>query len=201
MPIPLILIFGILCFILMHNIKRNTLRQEQKRQEFWALESKANQVRRQDISSLDYIHLDVDALPFGVDSSPEAVSAETILLDLQGKNILNLNRYSNTELNMLYGPANFQELSACDEAFTKLIRTLYQWACHLMEHDFVTEAIQVANYSISIGSDISGCYYMLIDYYIATNNQAALQELKTYMHQLNPLQANSIKDYLNKSLK
>ena len=61
------------------------------------------------------------------------------------------------------------------------------------------EAIRVAEYSVEIGSDISGCYYMLADYYQADDNPDAMEQLRQSAQQLTGLQAELIMQYLNKS--
>lgn len=200
MPIPLILIVAILCFILMHNIKRSKAMAEEQSARFWQREAEADNVRRQDISSLNYIYIPIETLPFGVDTTPEVQEAEAIIRRLDSTQILNLSQYTNTDLKMEYGAANLNFLSQCDERFTLLVRTLYQWACLLSEHDHIPEAVRVATYCIEIGSDISGCYYMLADYYRAHNDTDSIKELLKRAEAITGLQADSIKDYLNKSL-
>lgn len=199
MPIPFILIFAILCLVLMHNLRRSRRIAEKRSAQFWANEAAANETRRQDISQLDYIYIPLELLPFGTDRSDSSRHCEDILHDLDSKKILNLNAYTNTDLKLQYGVANLAFLSECDERFLLLIRTLYQWACILLEDGYTKEAIQVAEYSIEIGSDISGCYYMLADYYRALGDDAALDALRKSAEAITGLQADSIKEYLNKS--
>lgn len=200
MPFPFIIIFAILCIILMHNIKRSKRAVEERSARFWKREAEADNVRKKDISTLNYISIPLDALPLGTDSDPEVQEAEATIRRLADTRILNLGDYTNTELKLEYGVANLNFLSECDERFTVLIRTLYQWACLLLEHDYVAEAIQVAQYSIDIGSDISGCYYMLADYYHAQGDNASIRLLLESAESIKGIQADSVKDYLNKSL-
>lgn len=200
MPIPLIIIIAILCLILMHNINRSKRLAKERTDQFWEQEAAADNTRKKDISSLDYIYIPIETLPFGVDTTKEVTALEDTLRRLDSTNILNLSAYTNTELKLEYGVANLSYLSECDERFTLLIRTLYQWAVLLQEHDFINEAVQVAEYSIEIGSDISGCYYMLADYYQAIGNTEAIQNLQKSADSIQGLQADPIKDYLNKSL-
>lgn len=199
MPIPFILIFAILCLVLMHNLRRSRRIAEQRSARFWANETAANGTRRQDISGLDYIYIPIELLPFGVDTSESSGHCEKILHDLDKKQILNLSSYTNTDLKLQYGVANLAFLSECDDRFLLLIRTLYQWACILLDDGYTREAIQVAEYSIQIGSDISGCYYMLADYYRMIGDDTSLESLRKSAETITGLQANSIKEYLNKS--
>lgn len=199
-PFTSLIIFAILSFTFMMLIKRSRRRTDQKMASFWQQEADANQVRKQDISALDYVYIPIETLPFGVGQTPEIQRLEAAIRQLDTQNIVNLGQYTNTELKFKYGAANLNYLSDCDERFTKLIRTLYQWSCLLLNSGHTDAAIEIAEYSIRIGSDISGCYYMLADYYNSTQNTEALEQLKEAAANLTGLNANPIKDYLNKSM-
>lgn len=193
-------ILPLLCLILMHRLRRNRRIEERETAKFWEREAQANQVRKQDISNLDYIYIPIEILPFGVDTSPESQRAEAALRKLDSAKILNLSSYTNTDLKLKYGVGNLNTLAECDDRFTSLIRTLYQWACLLLDHGHTEAAIQVAEYSVEIGSDISGVYYMLTDYYKLTGNTEGIKRLQKSSASLTGLQANLIKDYINKSM-
>lgn len=200
MRIPYFIIIVILCLVLMHIIRHTKRLGEQESAQFWERESAADNVRKQDISNLNYIHIPMDRLPFGKDPSPEALAAEEQIRSLSSTQILNLNQYTNTDLKLKYGAANLAFLSECDERFILLARTLYQWACRLSENGYSEAAVQVAEYSVEIGADISGCYYMLTDYYQSIHDLEALNRLKQSAEALDGIQANIIMKYINKSL-
>lgn len=200
MRIPYFIIIVILCLVLMHIIRRTKRLGEQESAQFWEREAAADNVRKQDISNLNYIHIPMERLPFGTDSSPEALAAEEQIRNLSTTQILNLNQYTNTDLKLKYGAANLAFLSECDERFTLLARTLYQWACHLLEHGYSEAAVQAAECSVEIGADISGCYFMLTDYYQSIHDLEALNRLKQSAEALDGIQANIIMKYINKSL-
>lgn len=199
MGFPFFVLFLLLCIFIMYTVKRSQRLSKQQSVQFWNRESEADNVRKQDISHLNYIYIPIESLPFGIDSSPEVQKLETVLRQLDSTQILNLNGYTNTDLKLEYGVSNLNFLSECDDRFILLVRTLYQWACLLLEHDYVEAAIQVAEYSVEIGSDISGCYYMLTDYYRLMNDQKSFNHLKKTAETLTGINANLIKDYLNKS--
>lgn len=199
-PLTSVMVFAIFSFLFMMLVKRSRRRTDQKMSQFWQQETAANQVRKQDISTLDYVYIPLETLPFGVGQTPEITRLEGIIRELDTKQIVNLSQYTNTELKLKYGVANLDVLSACDERFTTLIRTLYQWSCLLLNSGHLDAAIQVAEYSIDIGSDISGCYYMLADYYNSIQDTTALNRLRESADKLTGLNANAIKDYLNKSM-
>ena len=198
-PLTSVMVFAIFSFLFMMLVKRSRRRTDQKMSQFWQQETAANQVRKQDISTLDYVYIPLETLPFGVGQTSEITRLEGIIRELDTKQIVNLSQYTNTELKLKYGVANLDILSACDERFTTLIRTLYQWSCLLLNSGHLDAAIQVAEYSIDIGSDISGCYYMLADYYNSLQDATALNRLRESADKLTGLNANAIKDYLNKS--
>lgn len=198
-PLTSVMVFAIFSFLFMMLVKRSRRRTDQKMSQFWQQETAANQVRKQDISTLDYVYIPFETLPFGVGQTSEITRLEGIIRELDTKQIVNLSQYTNTELKLKYGVANLDILSACDERFTTLIRTLYQWSCLLLNSGHLDAAIQVAEYSIDIGSDISGCYYMLADYYNSIQDATALNRLRESADKLTGLNANAIKDYLNKS--
>ena len=145
------------------------------------------------------IYIPIETLPFGLDASPQAKAFEETIRQLDQSQILNLNKYTNTDLKMTYGAANLAFLTECDERYTLLIRTLYQWSCLLLEDGYLSAAIRIAEYSIDIGSDISGCYYMLADYYQSVNDREALEQLRQTADSLDGIQASLIQEYLNKS--
>lgn len=198
-PLTSVMVFAIFSFLFMMLVKRSRRRTDQKMSQFWQQETAANQVRKQDISTLDYVYIPLETLPFGVGQTSEITRLEGIIRELDTKQIVNLSQYTNTELKLKYGVANLDILSACDERFTTLIRTLYQWSCLLLNSGHLDAAIQVAEYSIDIGSDISGCYYMLADYYNSIQDATALNRLRESADKLTGLNANAIRDYLNKS--
>ncbi len=200
MPFLLFIIFVILSLTLMHRIRYVKQQEAKQGSKFWQQESHADNIRKQDISQLNYIYIPIEMLPFGVDTSKEVVSLEDTIRRLDNTKILNLNQYTNTELKIQYGAANLPFLSECDERYTILVRTLYQWACKLLDHGFTTEAIQIAEYSIDIGSDLSGIYYMLADYYKLFADENALQELSKSAQALTCMNAPQIQEYVINAL-
>ena len=73
---------------------------------FWDRETKSNSVRRADISNLDYITFDIDKLPINESKDLGFSDICDELIMLSGKKFLNLAAYTNTDLKMMYGPAN-----------------------------------------------------------------------------------------------
>ena len=131
---------------------------------FWDNESKANLVRKADISNLAYLVLDLSLLP--MDALLPALSHRAKELeDLTTKKIINLSMYTNTELKLMYGPANLEELSYCDGNYLSLIRLLNSIGKELIELGNVSAAKEFLSYSLSIGSDISETFTLLAGIY------------------------------------
>ena len=135
---------------------KSTAAEEAAAESFWNRENEANHTRRKDISGLPYI---------------------TILQSLAGQKILNLGGKTNTDLKLEYGVANLETLSACDENYTTLCRTIYEYAECLKKLGHDAEAVRVLECGIACGSDHSGNYRMLADYYLNAKDSAALDRL------------------------
>jgi hypothetical protein len=165
-----------------------------EKQKFWSRESEANSVRRKDISNLDYILIPADDLPL------DTLSAKTrdTLISLSGEKILNLSAYSNTDLKMMYGPANLDELSHCDDNFTLLIRTLHKAGAELAESPETEDtAIKFLEYSVSIGSDMSSTFELLGQLYLKYGRTDAFDSLYESADKLNSISKPVIMSKLN----
>ena len=130
-------------------------------EEFWNRESEANSVRRADISNLDYITLSLDKLPINEAKKLGFSDICDELTRLSDKKFLNLSSYSNTDLKLMYGPANLDELSECDSNYSQLLRTLNKLYKEFIKIDKTNLAKQVLEYSMEIGSDLSSDFEML----------------------------------------
>ena len=141
-------------------------------ESFWNRENEANHTRRKDISGLPYITIPLADFPMGIYDNPELKKYEETLQSLAGQKILNLGGKTNTDLKLEYGVANLETLSACDENYT-----IYEYAECLKKLGHDAEAVRVLEYGISCGSDHSGNYRMLADYYLNARDSAALDRL------------------------
>lgn len=184
----------LILLVLKHIIKKAGPK-EDKLKTLLELESEANKTRKQDISSLPYIKIPKDSLPFG--RLTPVTTGEQTVLKLMDKQILNLTGITNTELKMQYGAANLETLTQCDENFTLLVRSLNDWAKASMDAGMTDEARCILEYSAAIGSDIRQSYQMLADIYAANKDTNALSKLRTRAEQLSSLSAASILEYLD----
>lgn len=184
----------LLCFVIARSAAAYNKSNKKDDQKFWSRESEANSVRKKDISNLDYIRIPVESLPMDVLSRTATDNVCQRLYDLADKKILNLSSYTNTDLKMMYGPANLDELSLCDEHFTELIRLLHHageilsgtnhrtpYAETLTSEAAASEtfkqSIEFLEYAVSIGSDMSNTFELLGNLYKATNDRKAFDAL------------------------
>lgn len=163
-------------------------RQNQNAEDrFWKRENDANNTRKQDISGLDYVDFTGVSLPFALFEDDLLKECETQVLALKEKKILNLTGMSNTDLKMMYGPANLPLLTQYDQNFTLLVRTLNTWGKRLHELAHNREAICVLAFAASIGSDIKATWTLLAELYAANGETAEIAKLKTTAATLNSL--------------
>ncbi|TCT12169.1 hypothetical protein EDC18_11315 [Natranaerovirga pectinivora] len=199
MPIPIFLVILILIIIY---IKYRTSLLEKKhsnaRKAFWEKETKANFTRKKDINTLDYIIINLDALPFHFNTNDETLKAlQDKVVELSRLKMLDLRRYSNTDLKLNYGIANLEVLSAYENTYFELLRTLYKWSKHLNDIEFVQDSITVLEYGININTDISDHYILLGKLYKETHQFEALKHLIEKANQLDNLLKNKILSYLH----
>ena len=143
---------------------RTNRKEAQRKKSFWEKEAQANAVRRADISNLPYLVLDLTLLPMN-SLIPALAHRAKELESLAKEKLINLSMYSNTELKLMYGPANLEELSIYDNNYLRLIRLLNSIGKELIESGNLSAATEFLSYSLSIGSDISESFIMLADIY------------------------------------
>lgn len=163
---------------------------------FWDNESKANQVRKADISNLAYLVLDLSLLP--MDALLPALSARAKELErLAQEKIINLSMYTNTELKLMYGPANLEALSYYDGNYLKLIRLLNFIGKELIELGNESAAKEFLSYSLSIGSDISETFTMLAEIYKSKGRDNDIDLLIQVAERLETINKSAIINKLN----
>lgn len=165
MKFPFFAFFILLLAVFAYLRKRGARHGQKEREDFWSRERRANEVRRQDISGLPYITIPFQKFPIGISDDEELLDFEADLTALKGAKILNLNGKSNTDLKLLYGPANLPALSDYDQNFARLARTLVAYASCLIKNGYETEALPVLEFGVEIGSDVLTNYALLADIY------------------------------------
>lgn len=161
-------IFIILGSLMAHARHKQKASQTKTMEDFLERERLANSTRKQDISGLDYLVLDLSLLPLGKVNDPALKNLEDTLRELSEKQILNLTGISNTDLKMMYGPANLDTLWECDDNYHSLSQTLLAYAKRYQELGYPGDAIAVLEYALSLKIDLSQIYILLNGLYLQT---------------------------------
>lgn len=172
-----LIIFIIFIAVFTILLRRLSSRDQKIQDEFWDRELHSNTVRKKDISSLSYITIPLDTFPIGKYKDDELSASEAALTELSGKQIVNLNGISNTDLKLNYGVPNFQFLSECDENFAVLAKTLVTYGNRLFALGHLEDAAAVLWFGITCRSDIVSNYTLLADIYRALGEEDKIASL------------------------
>ena len=156
---------------------KHTRLQNEANESFLERERLANATRRKDISGLDYLPFSADALPLSNVSDPELLQHETVLKELSGKKIINLSMYSNTDLKLMYGPANLNELTECDDNYHLLASTLLSYADRKISLGYANDAVSILEYAMSLKIDSSKIYLLLAELYQKQNTPEKIEQI------------------------
>lgn len=178
LPIPVFFTATVI-FTAVLAVKRakHTKLQNEANESFLERERLANATRRKDISGLDYLSFSADALPLSNVSDPELLQHETVLKELSGKKIINLSMYSNTDLKLMYGPANLNELTECDDNYHLLASTLLSYANRKISLGYANDAVSILEYAMSLKIDSSKIYLLLAELYQKQNTPEKIERI------------------------
>lgn len=197
------------CFLIARANANNNQKLEREKKNFWAKESKANSTRKQDISKLEYLTIPLEKLPLEKAISLGAKNEVEALERLATEKIINLSMYSNTDLKLMYGPANLDALTEYDTNYTSLIRLLDQIAKVFLPEvpvdakksdillaykqcDTLENAKQILEYAIAIDSDITSSYVNLGRIYQATDKVYLFSQLQSRANNISSLSGKTI---------
>lgn len=199
--LPYFIIFIVVLQIL---LRKNSKKNDEKIKQFWERERKANEVRKKDISNLNYIvipnhllpdrNLTDNTLEHNDDSFianaftiPEIKEAYHSFASFHDKKMFNLNNCSNTDIKMEYGAANLTIMSEYDDNFVAMCKAAVKLANALDKNGMIEKAVPYLEFIVKSGTDISCAYSMLANYYIETNHTKKIDNLKLYANSLNSL--------------
>lgn len=165
MSLPIFLIcFIVFAIWLRVKMKRGNSGKEEL-DAFLERENQANFARKQDISNLDYLSVNLDDLPFVESSDAKEISLQNEVRKNGQRKMIDLSAYTNTDLKEKYGPANLEELSDCDQSYLLFTRNLSLWGTYVYEKKDYIRAKVIMEYAKNIGSDISSVYTTLGNIY------------------------------------
>lgn len=161
--------------------------------EFLELERKANLTPRKDISGLPYIKVPVSELPLEVPTdSEETKERQETIRSMADKQVLNLTGMTNTELKLEYGAPNINILSAADANYTRLVQAISFLASDYVDHQHITEARELLEYGVSIGTDSKRTYMLLASIYKEEGHPEKINDLIESAEKINSLLKDSI---------
>lgn len=160
--LTIIVLFATFTYIFM---KKTSRKADMGVEKFMENERAANNVRKQPLTDLEYINVDLSKIPV-VDYTDEYIEELiTRIQNLSDLKIVNLSGISNTDLKLKYGVANLPLLTEYDQNFTTLCRTLFDYGKKLSEIGEKEAAILVLEYGIACNTDLKSHYILLADLY------------------------------------
>lgn len=164
--------------------------------DFWTLESNANNVRKQPLDNENYIIIDNNLLINNLwPNHPEdeqLTNLSEVLSSLLDKRILNLTGKTSTDIKLKYGVANLNEVSSYDDNFTLMVQTISNYGTRLMELGNSPAAISVLEFGIDSLTDISSNYKHLAQLYIDAGTPDKIDHLIETAQNLDSLMKDSI---------
>ena len=179
MGFPILPFFLIFLIWLTFRIKSLDAKQEKQQKDFWDRERAANITPAKDISNLRYITIPIEKFPLNFTDDPKVLEIENELQELSTHKLLNLTGKSNTDLKLEYGVPNFETMTKIGEDFDRLCVLLNSYAKILKEAGLHNDALEVLEFAVGIGSDISETYTLLADYYRENGQDQKLEFLKS----------------------
>lgn len=189
------ILFVIFLIIFNHAIHKDTMHQEELERKFWLREQEANHVRKKNISNLPFIQLKKELIPGNLHTE-----AEEKLLALCDKNMLNLTPYTNTDLKLLYGTGNLNELSVYEDLYVEMITQLSIYTKELLEAQDIPGARQLLEFAISCKEDSFFIYEQLGLLYASSNDTESLQKLLDSAESITTVTKTGILTYLSNLL-
>lgn len=182
-----IITFIILALLIKYRLRKSQGNDKTNITAYLNREANANFTRRKDIDNLPYLQIPFDELPLDITLKDENMQSkileyQKIFRELSNKKLLNLIGITNLELKETYGPANLEALSVIDSNYSLYIRTLSLYAQAIFM-EYPAEAIQISEYCIRIGTDISSTYVFLANHYLSMGKTEQFKQLYSFIPQ------------------
>jgi hypothetical protein len=189
------------CLIFFFKLQHTKQKGADTDREFWEREHRANFTRKKPLDNLDYI-----TIPQSILSMTPANKSEEIELylkdlnDISSEKIVNLTGYTNTDLKLEYGTANITILSEYDLHYTNLVTLLQKLAELLYKNGENKLAIEVLEFAVGTGTDVSKSYYLLAKLYKENKTPEKISDLIEKAKNLKSLLKDSIVQNLEESM-
>ncbi len=188
---PLFTIFIIFIVWSSYEMHKSTRNDRKNQDDFWNREQTSNNVRRKRIDDSEYITIPDSILNIN-SSNEDVIKHLASLRELKNKKILNLTGKTSTDIKELYGPANLNYVTECDDNFTSMCQVLSSLGTLLKEEGDLAQAAKVLEFAVNSKSDISSTYLALADIYLSTGNSEKIKDLISTASLLDSLMKDSI---------
>lgn len=200
MNLVLLASFIALVLIISISLKKQSRLYQEREQDFWSREQRANSVRRKPLDGLKYVKIPLEAFPTHLlNENEQVLECITILETLTSQKIVNLTGWSNTDLKLEYGTANINVLTEYDQNYTLLVCTLQKWADLLLDAGYAKEASGLMEFAVSTNTDISRTYYLLAEYYASLGRYNEIDRLRETAKTLRSVNRDVIVKHLQES--
>lgn len=188
---PLFTIFIFFIVWSSYEMHKSTRNDRKNQDDFWNREQTSNNVRRKRIDDSEYITIPDSILNIN-SSNEDVIKHLASLRELKNKKILNLTGKTSTDIKELYGPANLNYVTECDDNFTSMCQVLSSLGTLLKEEGDLAQAAKVLEFAVNSKSDISSTYLALADIYLSTGNSEKIKDLISTASLLDSLMKDSI---------
>ncbi len=201
MKFPFFASFIVFCAWLGYEIHKHRNLEKKSMDAFWEKEYAANRTRRKSLDGLNYITIPLDTFPMTLFKDDEVISeCQETLIELSKEPIVNLTGISNTDLKLQYGAPNINLLTAYDQRYTTLVRTLQTFGKALYDKGYASQAKTVLEFAVSTHTDVSSTYKLLAAIYKESGQPDKIRELIPIAESLNSGLKNSIVKMLEEEL-
>ena len=177
MHIPIFGLIMIFVLWLTYELKKRTRLTKQDTEDFWEKERRSGFVPRQNTDDIRFINIDESALPTDCLSGSPLDEAVRGILSLKDVPVADLSEFTNTELKLKYGTANFTKLSEADTHFTSLAQNLGKCISLLYDEGRLAEAEKAALFAADNGIFTTVCIMPLANIYIRVGDMNSLDNL------------------------
>ena len=181
----------LIAWIYYQRSRTNHIRKSEQ-EAFWEKENRANTTRKKDISSLDYIQIPLESLPFPDTEDEELSETQEKLRFLATQKIVNFTGITNTDLKLAYGAPNITLLTEFDQNYMELVRTLYKYGRLLHESGRSVDAKSVLEYGLAVHTDVSANYTLLAEIYKEENEASRIDFVIEHAEKLNSMTKNAL---------
>lgn len=145
--------------------------------EFWAREEEANHTRKKDISSLPLLQAEQIQIPMTNSDDESVLYYIDQLREIIKSPMIDLSEYSNTDLKLAYGVANFKTLSEYDENYHSFLLSLTNLGRSYTRAGLFQEAKQCFELALHYGSKKASDYTDLANVYLKLNTPELISTL------------------------